>query len=532
MSFDRSSLDVFPRKGWVAAPVPVTPLEELASELGLGWLGLKRDDHIAELHGGSKIRKLDFLLAADPWEKAEAWASMGAIGSGQLVASAAAAAHLGKGFQAHIFWEETSPKVLENLAFTAANATELVFSGSRITTALWRPALVLGGSIGNAVVIPPGATHPIGTLGIIRGGLELAEQVRAGELPEPDELFVPIGSCGTAAGLAIGLALGRLNTRVRAIAVESPFASQGRVNRLIASTIDVLGTKLELPRDFQPAQVVLDKAFIGRGYGYPSPAGLAAIEKLRPLNLPLEAVYSAKAMAGLLARSAELKGSNVVFWLTPRGSALPSEADWKSRLPPALQARLSSEGRISRRRVLVGGAAVAAAVIIGVRTTGYPSIPPGEVLSSWELHVLAAAAEALLPKGPGPSPLEVARNVDRYLIGMPTPILRDIHGLLGLLEQGTGLGCQPRRFTKIDVASRLTFLDRLRRYPDPIRSAYRGIRDLTLLGHYQDPRTWDALGYNGPLVSTSGIDGRPPQPPSRYDVYRAKPGAQPKGVVS
>ena len=49
------------------------------------------------------------------------------------------------------------------------------------------------------------------------------------------------------------------------------------------------------------------------------------------------------------------------------------------------------------------------------------------------------------------------------------------------------------------------------------RQAYRGLRDLTLLGWYQDPRTWDALHYEGPLV---GED----RPADHYTQLVAAPG--------
>ena len=68
-------LDVIPRRGWLREPAPVTPLPRLAAELGLDFVGVKRDDLCPALHGGSKPRKLDYLLAAPRFADAGSWAA-------------------------------------------------------------------------------------------------------------------------------------------------------------------------------------------------------------------------------------------------------------------------------------------------------------------------------------------------------------------------------------------------------------------------------------------------------------------------
>ena len=67
--------------------------------------------------------------------------------------------------------------------------------------------------------MPPGGSSARGQLGFVSAGLELAEQVRAGELPEPAELYVAVGTGGTLAGLVAGLALAGLRTRVVGVLV-------------------------------------------------------------------------------------------------------------------------------------------------------------------------------------------------------------------------------------------------------------------------------------------------------------------------
>jgi D-cysteine desulfhydrase len=514
-----AALDALPRLGWVAGPTPVTPLHDLAAGLGLGWLGAKRDDALPGLFGGSKVRKLDFLLAAAPWAAAEAWASAGAIGSGQLVALTAAAERLGRRLEALVFWEPLSAGVEEHLAFIASGPTSLAYRRSRLTLALRDPRVLIGRTHRGRPVVPPGASAPAGLAGMVRAGLELAVQVAAGELPAPDRVVVALGSGGTAAGLALGLGLGGLSsTVVHAVAaVERPLASHGRLRSLVEATrrwLVAAGVYAAGPA----APIRIDRRRVGPGYGAPTPESLAACARVP--SLPLEPVYSGKALASVLG-GALPRGERVLFWVTPhRAGPLPVDPDWRDRLPPALRRRLTAVDRPRRRFVLLGVAGLTA-VALGHRLTGYDALPPGLVLASWEGNVLRAAAEALLP--PAPAPYDgVPAAIDRYVAALPRSLRREIHMLLSALEHGTLLDLHVDRLTRLEPAAREHFLSTLAARGGLQRQMYRGVRDLCMLGYYQDPTTWPALGYPGPMVSRE-------RRPDAYDALRAPDGTPPPG---
>ena len=65
----------------------------------------------------------------------------------------------------------------------------------------------------------PAAASATGAIGYVNAACELADQVRAGAMPEPDAIFVPLGSGGTVAGLALGCRLAGLRSRVVAVLV-------------------------------------------------------------------------------------------------------------------------------------------------------------------------------------------------------------------------------------------------------------------------------------------------------------------------
>ncbi|WP_437574269.1 pyridoxal-phosphate dependent enzyme [Sorangium sp. So ce887] len=338
-------IDRIPRLGWIGAPSPVAALPRLASALGLDFLGIKRDDLCEPLHGGMKMRKLDYVLAAPPLSTAAAWSAAGGIGSGNVAALAAAAERLGRRVHAHLFWTDPSRSVIDNLAFIASGPTSIRFYPSRLELALARPSLFLplrARDGDGAAIVPLGATSALGMVGVVRAALELCAQVRAGELPEPERVYVPLGSGGTAAGLAAGLALGGLRSRVVAVAVvERLLASRFRLRALTAELRALLARKGVAPLP-PAAPIDLVHGYLGRGYGSPTPASLAACEALAAEGISLEPVYTGKAMAALMADARGRRLGPVLFWQTARREPLPRPSDFCERLPSALSRRLNT----------------------------------------------------------------------------------------------------------------------------------------------------------------------------------------------
>ncbi len=195
--------------------------------------------------------------------------------------------------------------------------------------------------------------------------------------------------------------------------------------------------------------------------------------------------------------------------------------------------------RPSRRTFLWLGAGAAAGALLVGRTCFYDADDwHGHVLDAWEASVVAAAATAIIPDkpgelpSPGPTGLQVAHNLDHFLVGMPHGMLLQIHAMFGLIEHGTILDGSVLRFTRLDPPARLDFLLRLRDMGGKFGQVFKGIRDLTLLGWYADPRTWKAVGYDGPLVDRPAPAARPNRAQAgNYGHLMAKPGQTPRGTL-
>ncbi len=522
----RRGVDRLPRQGWCQEPTPTTELAGLATELGLAWVGAKRDDLGGPLFGGTKLRKLDLILATDEAAAAKRWLSMGAIGSGQLVTTAAAAEFLGRPLDALCVWQPMSAAVVDNLAYVASCVDRLFYTRSRLGLLCKHPMAVMGRSRDGTLLIPAGATSPAGMAGLVSAAFELADQVAAGELPQPNRIIVPLGSGGIAVGLSVGLRLAGLDTTVHAVAVVERWLSpHWRLRSLERSLRRWLAARGVSTEGLAPAKIVVDRSQLGRGYGSATDAANIACDRAKREGIDLESVYSGKAMAALLGGCSH-PDEHVLFWVTPRRAVeLPRKPDWDKRLPAPLAGHLGlvPGRRITRRRLVLGGMA-AAALMTWFRVSGYPSLPgwQGVVLAPWEAQVVRAAAEALLTTSVPPGVVaDIPIHVDRYLTGFPEPLLDQAHLLLAAVEHSTTpLGLRLSRFTNLEPADRERWLADLSARGGVQGEIYRGIRDLVMLGCYQDPRTWETLDYDGPLVGRG-------RRPTHYDALAAAPGVPP-----
>jgi D-cysteine desulfhydrase len=147
------------------------------------------------------------------------------------------------------------------------------------------------------------------TLGFVNAALELAEQVERGDLPRPDAVFAALGTAGTSAGLALGLALaGMGDVALHAVRIVGGAMSTGRRMRaLLGRTARLLG---EAPRT---CRVEVEEAFLGPGYARPTRESRAAQAWAAPVA-KLDASYVAKAAACLLARRSAYRSP--LLWLT------------------------------------------------------------------------------------------------------------------------------------------------------------------------------------------------------------------------
>jgi D-cysteine desulfhydrase len=329
-------------------PTPVQPMNDLASHCSLepGSMWVKRDDLTARSYGGNKVRKLEFTLAEALGRGATDIVTFGAAGSNHALATAVHAGALGLSVHLVLVDQPNAHYVARNLRAGLAAGADYVWAEDE------KRALVRGERLAGELreagrtpfVLPFGGSTPTGDLGFVAAAFELAEQVAAGGLPEPDLLYVPAGSMGTCAGLILGLRLAGLRTRVVCCRVlpAQVVSSQAilEIARSAAAALVAADPSIDIP-DLGLTDFDVRAEGFGQGYALFTAAGQHAVREARErVGLELEGTYTGKAMAVLAddARSGRLDRRVVLFWDTYNSRPLAScEPADEERLPPELR---------------------------------------------------------------------------------------------------------------------------------------------------------------------------------------------------
>lgn len=243
--------------------------------------------------GGNKVRKLEHTLADAVRRGRRTVLTFGGIGSNHAVATAEACRPLGLRCVLALVDQPVDPHVSANLARMRAAGAVVVRTRTKALTMAAAPWLL---ARYRPYVLPLGGSSELGVRGFVDAAAELAGQVARGELPAPSTVVVAVGSGGTAAGLARGLPAAGLRPRVVGVLVND------------RTRVDVARMAGE---GALPVEVV--RSFLGPGYGHPTPAGVAAASVARGAGVPVEPVYTAKALAAIRALDLE---PPVLYWQT------------------------------------------------------------------------------------------------------------------------------------------------------------------------------------------------------------------------
>jgi 1-aminocyclopropane-1-carboxylate deaminase/D-cysteine desulfhydrase-like pyridoxal-dependent ACC family enzyme len=296
-------------------PTPLEPAPALARATGVASLWLKREDRA----GGNKVRGLEFLLAGQGPDTV--FVTVGGTGSTHCLATAVHARRLGHRSVLAQFPQPDTDASRAVAAATARAADVVIKAGTRagLPLAVVR-AWVRAGRLGERHWIPGGGAAPRAVIGHALAAFELADQLDA----PPDAIVVPLGTGGTAAGIALGVAWLGWPTRVIAVRVAPRFvANRWRIARLARGARRLLSNHaLPFPNP-RPSGSPLGQAAIrvevvdglGAGYGHPSPAGEQARAIAAEHGVRLDPTYGAKAFAILLQRATG-NVQRVVFWHT------------------------------------------------------------------------------------------------------------------------------------------------------------------------------------------------------------------------
>jgi D-cysteine desulfhydrase len=317
-------LAALPRHALSVLPTPVRSLDGLTQRLGLGSLWIKRDDISALLYGGNKPRKLEWLIGAAQQRGRHGVITFGGIGTHHGLATALCARDAALRCVVVMMPQPVTPYVQQGLLRQYASGAEMHLAGSVagiVATSLRRcaQALLAGEPLS---IIPTGGSSPTGAIGYVNAAFELADQIRAGEMPEPAAIVVPLGSGGTVAGLMLGCRLAGLRTRIIGVLVTDilPPSARRLARMARASLARLRAVDASVPNvSLDASNLTIERRFLGGGYGAVTENGGAAVRLLAETDgVRLEPTYTAKAMAAFLdlAAQPQWRDRPLLFWNT------------------------------------------------------------------------------------------------------------------------------------------------------------------------------------------------------------------------
>jgi D-cysteine desulfhydrase len=305
------------RRPLVEGPTPVRLLPALSAACGRA-IHVKQDDRTSTLYGGTKTRKLEFLLEDAARAGADALVTLGGWGSHQVTATALHARALGVPVHAIVLPQPATPAVAQTLHRSLAAGAQLHPAAHDAAAAwkLWRLLGDLRRAGGRPYLVNLGGSSGPGMLGTVAAALELHVQALAGQAPREATIVVALGSGSTAAGLALGSLLAGQPRRVQAVRVTSGLV----VNRFVLQRLLVAAAKLlEAPRHRRSLVraaarlVTVDAGQVGRGYGWSTAQGAAAMARARLDGLDLDPCYTGKAFAAALEHPGD---APLLYWHT------------------------------------------------------------------------------------------------------------------------------------------------------------------------------------------------------------------------
>jgi len=304
---------VLPHLALSERPSPVRELD------GLG-IWVKEDGRFgAGGWGGNKVRKLEWLIPDAKRRGRGSILTFGGLGTNWGLATALYAGEHGLETALALVDQPLDDHVSAQLERLYASGARIHRTHTKARTVAMLPWLLARNARGGRppYLLPAGGSSPVGALGYVEAALEIAAQVEAGALPEPAHVVVAVGTGGTAAGLALGFRLAGLRSRVAGVVVNDRLRLDApvlaRLAKRSAKLLESRGARLgELRLGSDLLDLSRDQ--IGAGYGHRTEAGERAAARAADEGLALDPVYTAKAMAGLLALRAQGRlGGPVLF---------------------------------------------------------------------------------------------------------------------------------------------------------------------------------------------------------------------------
>lgn len=293
----------------------ITPLEKLPRISGMlsSSIYVKRDDLYTFTGGGSKARKLKYILNDNIIKKYNAIVTAGSNQSNHLRVTSLYAAKLG--WKLICIVHDVKPDVYEgNLKIVHLTDAETRFvQMQEVKEAMDRAMIDLKNQGYKPLYIWGGGHCVEGSLAYYKAIKELKDQLTGFT---PDYIFVASGTGTTQAGIEIGVRKFLPSCKVIGISISRPVK---RGKEIILDSMEELNSYLNSPIVI-PHDITFDDRWIGNGYASVYPELIDTIKwAAKTEGLILDPTYTGKAFHALkmyIERKEIKPNSNIIFWHT------------------------------------------------------------------------------------------------------------------------------------------------------------------------------------------------------------------------
>ena len=326
-------------------PTALDACPGLGAAIGAPGLLTKRDDLAGADYGGNKVRKLEYLLGDALERGCDAVVTFGAAGSNHALATSIHARQLGLSCFAVLTDQVQTPWVASTLRWHGLLGTRIVPAAGFVESQAEAAQLKAShpGGPDKVCEVPWGGSSPLGSLGFVDAGAELAAQLADQGVTGPVRVYLPCGTMGSVAGLLIGLRIAGIQATVVSVkVVPQQVVDANAVLGLAAEICKLLPAGRGLAAEDFATDLDFRAGFAGDGYAVPTSECIEAVALARELaGFRLDTTYSGKALACLIsdARSGRLAGQIPIFWQTWNSRPYPealAEVD-VTRLPAEFQ---------------------------------------------------------------------------------------------------------------------------------------------------------------------------------------------------
>jgi D-cysteine desulfhydrase len=299
----------FPKKISLAQlPTPIEPLKKFPHP---AHIFIKRDDLTGLLGSGNKARKAEYLLADAKAKNADTIISYGPNQSNHCRTLAAYAAYLGLKITLLLRGKDDKPYegnlLLDHLlGAQVIHITPQEYKSGDLLMEKVAFALVKKGQ--KPYLITEGGSNEIGLWGYVECMAEMRGFVKKERI---QEIYAPVGSGGTYAGMILGKKIFQIKADVIGIIVcDTVSYFREKIYTICQKAIERFNLNVTLDRD----EIKLVDGYVGKGYGITYPEEIKTIRNLAKYGILLDPVYGGKAFYGMLKEIAKPK--RVIFIAT------------------------------------------------------------------------------------------------------------------------------------------------------------------------------------------------------------------------